>query len=540
MIEHALLSAGTLIIVAKLAEGVLRRFRLNAIVAYTATGILLGPVTGIVEPAGDLDVLLGIGIFLFFFLIGLDELDVPGFIAAIRGRFFIAAIIAAVIPLVTTLVVTFDIGYDFALGLTFTEALCLAGILSLTSLGVVTKVLVDENRLREAIGIQIFTTTLIAELLLLLLVGFTIGEHTDRLSWGGILILLGQIAGFTLVTWVLASRVIPSLIVLLQRFLYVPQLSFGLILGGLFLIVVGAEKIGLHGSLGALLFGAALSRLPHQVRREIMPGVRSTAEGLFVPLFFAAAGLHINLSFVELSVPTIAALAVVPLVGKFAGAYIGAVVARLEMPFAVATGLMAKGVAEIALLLVLLETGVVERSVFSLLLFIMLTYILLTPPLISYAVNRAKPLDRRATLPDDLPPSLTRFALDDITVGDVIDRTRGYPGPALSVRTLADRWVVPHQQDYVIADKGEFFGVVSLSMLRYLPKGAWSDTRLGDIARVSALHARPDEPVEDALQRMTENGLTVIPVMDPERTFVGAVTSQEIIDLIVSEARGEQ
>ena len=539
MIEHALLSAGTLIIVAKLAEGVLRRFRLNAIVAYTATGILLGPVTGIVEPAGDLDVLLGIGIFLFFFLIGLDELDVPGFIAAIRGRFFIAAIISAVIPLVTTLVVTFDIGYDFALGLTFTEALCLAGILSLTSLGVVAKVLVDENRLREAIGIQIFTTTLIAELLLLLLVGFTIGEHTDRLSWGGIFILLGQIAGFTLITWVLASRVIPSLIVLLQRFLYVPQLSFGLILGGLFLIVVGAEKIGLHGSLGALLFGAALSRLPHQVRREIMPGVRSTAEGLFVPLFFAAAGLHFNLSFVELSVPTIAALAVVPLVGKFAGAYIGAVVARLEMPFAVATGLMAKGVAEIALLLVLLETGVVERSVFSLLLFIMLTYILLTPPLISYAVNRAKPLDRRATLPDELPPSLTRFALDDITVGDVIDRTRGYPGPALSVRTFADRWIVPHQQDYVIADRGEFFGIVSLSMLRYLPKGAWSDTSLGDIARVSALHARPDEPVEDALQRMTESGLTVIPVMDPEKTFVGAVTSQEIIDLIVSEARGE-
>ncbi len=103
--------------------------------------------------------------------------------------------------------------------------------------------------------------------------GFTIGEHTDRLSWGGMFILLGQIAGFTLVTWVLASRVVPSLIVLLQRFLYVPQLSFGLILGGLFLIVVGAEKIGLHGSLGALLFGAALSRLPHQVRREIMPGV---------------------------------------------------------------------------------------------------------------------------------------------------------------------------------------------------------------------------------------------------------------------------
>ena len=50
MIENALLSIGLLVVVAKVAEGVLRRFRLNAIVAYTATGILLGPVAGIIQP----------------------------------------------------------------------------------------------------------------------------------------------------------------------------------------------------------------------------------------------------------------------------------------------------------------------------------------------------------------------------------------------------------------------------------------------------------------------------------------------------------
>ncbi len=82
------------------------------------------------------------------------------------------------------------------------------------------------------------------------------------MSLQGVLILLAQIAGFTVVTWVVGSRLIPPLIMLLQRILYVPQLSFGLILGGLFLTVVGAEKMGLHGSLGALLFGAALSGMP--------------------------------------------------------------------------------------------------------------------------------------------------------------------------------------------------------------------------------------------------------------------------------------
>ena len=81
MIEEALLSIGLVIVVAKLVEGLLRHFRLNSIVAYTATGILLGPVAGIVEPTGEIQILLGIGIFLFFFLIGLDELDISGFIA---------------------------------------------------------------------------------------------------------------------------------------------------------------------------------------------------------------------------------------------------------------------------------------------------------------------------------------------------------------------------------------------------------------------------------------------------------------------------
>ena len=540
MIEDALLSAGLLIVVAKLAEGILRRFRLNAIVAYTATGILLGPVTGVVDPTGEISVLLGIGIFLFFFLIGLDELDISGFVSSIRGRFFVAALLSALIPIMAIMVVTFDLAHDFGLGLDFTEALALAGILALTSLGVVAKVLIDEGQLRSRIGIEIFTIALIAELLILLMVGFTIGEHTHEPSWDVVLILLAKIAGFVAVTWVLGGRVIPPLIMLLRDILRVPQLSFGLILGALFGVVVGAEQIGLHGSLGALLLGAALSRLPYQLRREIVPGMRSIADGLFVPLFFSSAGLYLTLSFTQLPIWTIVALAIVPLVFKFAGASIGAVAARLDMPVAVAAGLMAKGVAEIALLLVLLETGVIGRDIFSLLVLIMLAYILLAPPVIAFAVNRAKPSERM-TLPDALPPSLARFALDDISVGDVIDRTRTHPGPRLTVRAFADRWIVPYQQDYVIADKDEFYGIVSLRMLRYLPKHAWSETRLAGIARRDTPKAWTQEPVEDALQRMTEKSLTVLPVIDEEtRAFVGAITSQDVLEIITSEASGER
>lgn len=541
MIEEALLSIGLLIVATKLAEGVFKRFRMNSIVAYTLTGILLGPVTGIVVPTGEMQILLGIGIFLLFFLIGLDELDISSFMTAFRGRYFVAAVISVLIPLLAVMVVTSDLVYDFGLGLDFHESVSLAGILSLTSLGLAAKVLVDGGHLRKPIGIRIFTTALIAEMLALLVVGFTIGGHAHHLSWSGILILLGQIAGFTVVTWVLASRVMPYAIMLLQRFLHVPQLSFGLILGGLFLAVSAAEKMGLHGSLGALLFGSALSGLPYQVRRDIVPGMRGIAEGFFVPIFFAAAGLHLSLSFIQLPVLTIVALVIIPLVGKYAGALIGAFVTRQDMAFTLATGLMAKGVAEIALLLVLLETGIIGEDIFSLLVLIMVAYILLTPPIINTSIQKAKPA-QQTTSPDPQLPSLANFdfALDDITVGDILDRSRTYPDPSLSVRSFADRWIVPHQPDYVVVEQGKLSGIVSLSMLRYLPKKAWSSTQIGKFLRKEPPCAWDDEPVEDSLQRMTENSLTVLPVMERNsKKFLGMITSQDILELMIIEARGE-
>ena len=187
---------GLLIVVAKLLEGVFKRFGLNSIIAYATTGVILGPVTGLVEAGTEVEVVLSIGIFIFFFLIGLEELDIRGFFSVIRGRLFLASVLSVTISLLVSLAVTTDTLFDLKLDLDFTQTLGLAGVLSLSSPGVVTKVL-------------------------------------------------------------------PKIIVALHHFLQVPQLSFGVLLGGLFLVVVAAEHVGLHGSLGALLFGAALSMLPY-------------------------------------------------------------------------------------------------------------------------------------------------------------------------------------------------------------------------------------------------------------------------------------
>ena len=144
-----------------------------------------------------------------------------------------ASALSVVISLLAALTVTSDVlGLDFTLNLPFTPALALAGILSLSSLGLVVKALADGENLKEPIGLEIFTTVFIAEMLALLLVGFTIGEDNHGESVGhvgavSILFLLGQIAGFTVVSWLLSARVLPVLIVRLQRMWKTPECRSG-------------------------------------------------------------------------------------------------------------------------------------------------------------------------------------------------------------------------------------------------------------------------------------------------------------------------
>ena len=534
MLIDVLLPIGLLIVVAKLVEGVLGRFGLSSIIAFTLTGVILGPATGLVEPTHDLQLFLEIGIFVLFFIVGLDEIDVPGFVATIRGRYFAAAIISVIISLLAALVVTSDLlGLDLGLGLDFNESLALAGVLSLSSLGLAAKVLSDSGTLKQPLGLKIFTIVIIAEIASLLVVGFTISEHDRSVSVVSVLTLLAQIVGFVVLAWLLSAKVLPAAIVALQRFLNVPQLSFGLLIGGLFLVVVAAEKMGLHGTIGALLFGAALSGLSQSVRKDIMPGMRSASEGLFVPLFFASAGLYFDLSFTGLPTKTILALVLVPLAGKFAGAFVGTYVTRIDAPFALATGLMSKGVAEIAFLLVLLEAGVIEEDVFSLLVLIMFGYILFMPAVINFAVRRTV-LSERPTLPDSVPPSFARYALEAVEVRTVVDDSREYPSSDTSVAEFLENWTLPNHHDYLVIDGEEVAGVVSTKGIRSLRRGKRSAATLRSVMRDSTLTAWPDELLQDAMEKMANASQSVIPVLDRESgQFLGSVASHDVIDLVV-------
>ncbi len=524
---------GLLVVVAKLLEGVLGRFGLSSIVAYALTGVLLGPVAGIVEPTGELRVFLDIGIFLLFFLVGIDEIDVGGFVTTIRGRYFAAALVSVIVSIGVSLLVTADLlPFDFVIGLELRDALALSGILALSSLGLLAKVLADGGHLKEPIGLRMFTIVIIAEVIALLVVGFTIGESLPELTPTAVVTLLLQITGFVVLAWILSTKLLPPIISFLRRILNVPELSFGLLIGCLFLVVYAAEEYGLHGTMGALLFGTALSGLPRQIRADIMPGLRSVSEGLFIPLFFASAGLHFDLSFLNLPLTTIIVVVTVPAAGKFLAAVLGTHLLGIETPMAMATGLMAKGVAEIALLVILFDHHVLDRDIFSLLLLLMLGYILLMPTAIGLVVRRVT--ERGSTeVPASVPPSFARYALEGLTVRNVADTTRSYPMSTTSLQSLVENWTVLNQHDYVIVDEGKLAGMVSTTRMRFVSKKLWDSTTASEIMRQNPPCTNPDEQLDAAVARMTQHSMSVIGVIDPDSDeFLGTVSSQDILDLL--------
>ena len=220
-----------MIVVAKLVEGVLSRFGLSSIIAYTptrlhaytATGVVLGPVLGIAEASTESQLFLGIGILVLFFLAGLDEIDIPGFVATFCGRYFVAAVLSVVVSLLVALIVTSDLlDLPFALGL-----------------------------------------------------GFSIGEHHD-LTALNVLILLAKILGFVVVTWVLSAKLLPPAILFLRRYVVVDD---GMVAG-----IVSMPKVRSVPGTTRTLRDLLRTRVPHACPDELIVDVmdRMTSSSMTV------------------------------------------------------------------------------------------------------------------------------------------------------------------------------------------------------------------------------------------------------------------
>ena len=132
------------------------------------------------------------------------------------------------------------------------------------------------------------------------------------------------------------------------------------------------------------------------------------------------------------------------------------------------------------------------------------------------------------------------ISVTNTSVGEILHRRHHRPSGKQTLRSFANRWIVPHQTDYAVAEDGKPSGVLSLSDLNAIPKSAWDSKKLGDLELLAPPEASPDDHLREVLDKTRESHLTAIPVPDPESGApVGSVTSQEILELISLEAKGE-
>ncbi|RSN46113.1 cation/H(+) antiporter [Amycolatopsis sp. WAC 04197] len=159
----------------------------------------------------------------------------------------------------------------------------------------------------------------------------------------------------------------------------------------LLLAAAGTHAIGMEPVLGTLLCGILIGSSKHVDLARLAP-LRTIVLAVLTPIYFATAGLRMDLT--ALRDPAVLGSAVlvlaVAVIGKFAGAYLGARVGRLSHweGLALGSGLNARGVIQVIVAIVGLRLGVLTTATYTIIVLVAIVTSLMAPPTLRRAVGR--------------------------------------------------------------------------------------------------------------------------------------------------------
>ena len=535
--EHQLLvfwvQLFVVVLVARGLGAVARRAGQPAVIGELAAGVVLGPsLLGLIAPgawdwlfpadvvlAGVMNAVAWLGVFFLLILAGF-ETD----IALIRRLGRAAALVSAgslAVPLAFGLVLGFLMPESF-LGERSgrTEfALFMATALAISALPVAAKVLGDLGLMRHNFGQLTLAAGMVNDVAGWVLLGLVAGMVTS----GGIaarplLLTIGGVILFGLVAFTGGQRLVDAL---LRR---VRERHGGVV--GLLTVVVlvalagaaVAQGIGLEGVLGAFVAGILLGRSRFQ-DSELYAYVESITLAFFAPVFFARAGLRVDLEL--LADPTTLVWAVLTLaaaiVAKFGGAAIGAHFAGLapREGLALGAGLNARGAVEVVIASVGLGLGVLSSASYTVIVLLAISTSMLAPILLRVIVRDwVGTEEERARL--DVERTLAENAL--VRTERILLPTHGGPNSVLAARIVGQVW--PEDVEATVLTVGDV-----------------TDENVAPV--VAAFGARPVEhthvsgksPLE-AILAHARLGYGVIGVGATDRRIEGRLVSPVVDDLL--------
>jgi Kef-type K+ transport system membrane component KefB len=155
----------------------------------------------------------------------------------------------------------------------------------------------------------------------------------------------------------------------------------------------GTQALEFEAVFGAFLCGILIGSARDVDVRTLEP-LNTTVLAVLAPIFFATAGLRMDLT--ALADPEVAlwalAVVVVAVVGKFVGAFVGALVSRMNRweALALGAGMNARGVIEVIIAMIGVRLGLLSVEMYSIIVLVAVLTSLMAPPLLRLAMSRVE------------------------------------------------------------------------------------------------------------------------------------------------------
>jgi Kef-type K+ transport system membrane component KefB/predicted transcriptional regulator len=509
----AILFFSVLLLSARLLEELMLRLKQSQVLGDILAGIIVGPaLLHIVSPIVEINFLVNLGLYFFFFIIGFQEIDLVSLRRVLRKRLLPAALLAFVVPLLVCYVFLSFTGFSVE------TAILVAGVMGISSLGIATRILMDLGMLKKPQGLEVFGFVAIVEFTGLLFVTVLLQSYAlaTEITLQSLFGLTLKLLAFVLVVALVSFAAGPKILEFVRRRLRTREASFGIIAGLLLLVVWFSELMGVHGAVGALILGLGLSgssKSPEHV--EAIQGFRSIAHGVFIPVFFAGTGLYFSFAFLSTPLTFLLLFIVVIMVSKLVGAYAGARIARSSSPSLVSVGSLSKGGLELGLLLSMLETGLLSSQVFSIVLIVIFGALLIAPMLFR-AVAKKQKLQATPSVEESVIPLYCRYAYRTLLVKDVMSSAKARIHSNLSVAQFFRHHVKLGYRSYFVVDaKDRLVGVFVVTDLGSIPASKHKSVRIGDVMRRKFPVLLPETPVDVAVETLLREGVNRLPVVSP-------------------------
>ncbi|MBF8194283.1 cation:proton antiporter [Nonomuraea sp. K274] len=411
-----LLQVGLLLLVALVLGRVATRFGMPALVGELGTGVLLGPsLLGHVAPeAADwllprdaaqfhlLDAVGQLGVLLLVGITGMHvDLDLIKRKGATAVRISVAGL---VVPLLCGVAAGMLLPASLvgAQGDRTVFALFLGVALCVSAIPVIAKTLMDMNLLHREVGQLTLAAGTIDDVFGWLMLSVVSAMATTGLRAGSVAVSLIGLAVFVALAVTVGRRAVGLLLRPVAR-----AESSGPAVAAVVVMLLGGaavtHAVGLEAVFGAFVLGILIGRAPGFDLARLAP-LRTVVLAVLAPIFFATAGLRMDLTALRDPVILLAALAVVAIAiaGKFVGAFAGALSSRLTSweALALGAGMNARGVIEVIVAMVGLRLGVLNTAGYTILILVAVITSLMAPPLLRLAMTRVadRPGERERAL----------------------------------------------------------------------------------------------------------------------------------------------